>query len=251
MGKDPFHADEDDVESIQRQVTMKLTSSFITEPLGVSDMCLSPAEIVSMTSNGLSGERLEHVLDCSACFEQITGLAELQLQSPPDFVANALRQAGRRTPITLERELSKVTEPRPRLALLAVGDGTIQIAKKSDRTIDFRCDVIPTFKIDVRKQQVAGLKITGALVAKEGEVLNLVDVTKDGHPDMMAVHFPHATLSARVRDGVAHEQTVVDTVVVTGYLGEDKVPFTAQARLTFHPAGSEKKRHDDKGGVVG
>lgn len=203
-------------------------SSFVGQPFGVSEACLTPAELISMLKEGLTGERLKHVIGCQPCFENVTGVGELNLVSPQGFVARAMAAAGRRTP----EEADKVAAGQPLVAFIAVDEPVIRIDDVQTRSIDFQCQVIPGFRIS-NERGATDITISGALDSKLVEV-STVDVTQDGTPDMLQLRFPDAKLSPTVRIALKENHPVTDTIVIRGSVaGDVKQRFAAQARLRF------------------
>jgi hypothetical protein len=200
-------------------------SSFVSAPLGVSADCISPADILDFVKTGIFGRQYSHVTSCSPCLETLTDLAEIQLQSEPDLVVYPADRA-RRSPGKHE-----TTEtPKTSLGLIAAPDQSVRVPVAAG--VDFRCDVIPTFRIANPQQPFHGLTIAGAL-AGTGVVEGARDLSGDGQIDLVALRFPALHISPRVRTGLAAGQTVIDTVVVRGQVEGSDRGFAAQAQLTF------------------
>src|ERR1041385_9189593 len=133
---------EDEANELRQRIAA--LTSFIGRPIGVSEECLTPAELSGMLKDGLTGDRLEALISCSVCLENLIGIGGLKLRSPDGFVANAMAVGGRRTPEEAEEVVAAVQEPL--VAFIGVHEPLIRIATNV-RSIPFNCDIIPGFRI--------------------------------------------------------------------------------------------------------
>lgn len=213
------------------------------QPLGVGDACLSPRQVLRVLMGGAVGEEWEHwehLRTCSACLRNVTEASGAALEPEPGFVTRMLSLADQQLeaePPAPRRPARSVRRPLP--AIVGMESRIVPVRDPSAHDFHLACSLLPAFdRFLLRKIDPESIQVKGAIIAR-GEIVEIVDIDKDGTPDLVSLRFSNARLSPRVRRGIEYHQRVVDTVQVLGsFKGEKNTGFAGQARLEFVPQSS-------------
>jgi len=211
-------------------VDRKIESPF-DRPIGVDENCLSARRIVRLLKGGVIGEDLDHLLSCPTCLENIGKVANLKLEAEPSFVVNALRRAAGVQQEDIPASTTRA-KPSPLPVVLGLYSRILSISNPKSKELTLTCAVIPCFEPALlRSINRESLQLDGAIIASDGSV-DQIDITNDGTTDYLKISFENARLAPRVRDGVAHNQRVIDTIRLRGRLhGRERREFVGEASL--------------------
>jgi hypothetical protein len=209
--------------------------SFFDRSIGKSDNCLSPRRIVHLLRSGAVDEDRSHLLECLVCQDNVTRLAEVQLESAPGFVAQALLAAKAASlPAPLEKSAGQKGVAPPLRAVVGLPSRTLRIPNTKTREVILSCELFPGFSrevlktIDLDSVRVDGA-VVGRMVRKEAAA-----APEAGTRSFLTWTF-NGKVAKRVRDSVIRNQRATDTIRLQGRSRDAKHTFLGEAWLEFVP----------------
>lgn len=207
--------------------------SLFDEPLGPDANCFSSRQLLHLLEEGTTEGEVQHLFECNACAASAGALRQMTSAGARDLVTS-LFTASRESFETRGRAEDEDEDDRPLPAIFVTESHQFRVADLRSRRMTVRCSVLPV------QQQIFGtilsssLSLAGGLIARRGEVDDIVDLDEDGKANLFRLRFDRAHLSRRVRHFLSHHQRFIDTVWVRGrFQNEAATEFVGQARLEF------------------
>jgi hypothetical protein len=232
------HADADADIDIGRIVELAFdlgapedTQSVSDSPVGVGDACFSARKLLRLIQEGATDEDTSHLISCPTCSEVATGLSSVNLVSSRDFVRSALTATTAKPSLM---EMSTRGEIRPLIVILGIQDRVLEVTQSNVPVVDLIFDLIPVFDPKlIGDLDRESLQLSGAAISSEAPTITVIDMNRDGVPDLLRIKFAGAKLSQRVCEGISHHKAVLDTVRVSGTVGPNHDQFVGQGVLEF------------------
>jgi hypothetical protein len=198
----------------------------VQSALGVSPECFSAEDLVQAFYEGVTNKHATHLKACKTCAENVSAFVATMAGEQKDVVSAALRG------VQPEGEKAPRFIPDVVPAIIAMKSNRINVLRKP-AAVTFVCDVIPLGLEGLLSIDASSCKATGALVSTDAPRAELVDSNNDGQPDFVRLSFSGLGLGKSIASAIHKNQSVVDTVQITGTLsgGSHTSRFAGQMQV--------------------
>lgn len=200
--------------------------SVIQRALGVGPECFSAEDLVEALYEGVTDKNATHLKACKTCAENMGAFVSTMVGEQKDVVSAALRG--------VQSESKKAPRFLPDVvpAIIAMHNNVINVLRKHAAPA-IVCEVIPVGLESFSSIDASSIKATGALVSTDAPKAELIDSNNDGKPDFVRLSFSGLGLGKSIASAISKNQSVVDTVQITGTLsgGAQTSRFAGQMQV--------------------
>lgn len=197
------------------------------QALGVGPDCLSAENLVQALYEGVVHSNASHLTTCRTCAENMAAFTFTLAGQGRDVVGAALGNIEKETKPALP--LSSQVVP----AIVAMENNLIRVPRQG--AIGFACEIIPLGVESLSSIDPGSIRATGALLSSAEPSIELLDHNQDGKPDSIRLEFPGLNVGSRIAGALENDQSVSDTVQITGTLcdARSKYRFAGQMQVEF------------------
>src|ERR1700738_4001288 len=222
------HYDTGEIVSLVR-ILNEVRQSALDRSIGVDDECFSCRRIVECVKQGLIDTRIDHVLSCTTCQENILLFTQTKSNSTADFVSQALKKAG----VALEpRSSSDVSAPNKMPAVILGLRGSIcYVEDPMAESFSFSCVLIPVLSEGL---SIGSLALSGAINSTDACIEEQLETDPDSAARCLKIPFKGVKIADRFKREIVRHKAVIDTIHISfSSVNEEFPQFSTKASMEF------------------